>query len=203
MNPRLLIETTFIFLLPPLLIIAGLLPKAAVMPLLWLGMFYALGILRHNGYGLLWHFDFTAFLFIFKRFLLFALLLGALIWALAPELLFSFPKSRPELWLMVMVLYPILSALAQEIIYRGLFVFRFEAQIHPRMLLVVNALVFAYIHAVFGNVIAVVLSFLGALMFAGTYLKTRSVTMSSIEHALYGDFIFTIGIGHYFYHGAQ
>ena len=37
----------------------------------------------------------------------------------APSELFAFPRSRPLLWLAVMGLYPILSALPQELLYRA------------------------------------------------------------------------------------
>ncbi|MBD3801361.1 MAG: CPBP family intramembrane metalloprotease [Campylobacterales bacterium] len=96
---------------------------------------------------------------------------------------------------MVILLYPLFSVLAQEIVFRAFFIHRFGQRAEPRTLIVVNALLF-------GNVVAVVFSFLGGLLFMSTYLKTRSVGASSIEHALYGDLVFTLGIGFFFYHGA-
>ena len=37
----------------------------------------------------------------------------------------------------------------------------------------------------------------------GTYRRTGSLLFSGIEHALYGDFLFTIGWGSFFYEGTQ
>ena len=187
-----------------MLVIMGILPKAAVMPLLWLGTVYALFLLRKQKVkSLFWHFDRDALKHIFARFVFLGLLLGIAVWAYFPEMLFSFPRMRPELWLAVMLLYPLLSALAQEIIFRTFFAYRFEHIIADRRaLILINALLFSYIHGVFGNPVAVVLSFLGSLLFMSTYLKTRSVTMTTIEHALYGNLIFTLGIGTFFYHGS-
>ena len=64
-----------------------------------------------------------------------------------------------------------------------------------------SALVFSYGHIVFENSLAVGLSFIGGLLFARTYVSTRSTFAAAFEHALYGCFIFTIGLGQYFYHG--
>ena len=41
----------------------------------------------------------------------------------------------------------------------------------------------------------------GGLFFADTYAKTRSLAAVYFEHALYGCYLFTIGLGFYFYHG--
>ncbi len=43
---------------------------------------------------------------------------------------------------------------------------------------------------------------LGGVLFAKTYEETGSLIISGIEHALYGGFIFTIGLGKHFYYGA-
>jgi uncharacterized protein len=47
----------------------------------------------------------------------------------------------------------------------------------------------------------VALTFAGGLLFAWRYKTTGSLFTSSLEHALYGCWFFTIGIGQYFYHG--
>lgn len=196
------LESLFLYLLPPLLILGGLLPKALVMPLLWVGMLYALFILRRDGVKVSLRIAKKEWIKIFRRFLLLGALLTLFVRLVYPELFFAFVLERPKIWLLVILLYPLFSVLAQEVVFRAFFVHRFGQRAEPRTLIVVNALLFAYIHAVFGNVVAVVFSFLGGLLFMSTYLKTRSVGASSIEHALYGDLVFTLGIGFFFYHGA-
>ncbi len=42
----------------------------------------------------------------------------------------------------------------------------------------------------------------GGWLFADTYRQSRSLWLVCLEHALYGDLIFTIGLGTFFYHGA-
>jgi uncharacterized protein len=47
-----------------------------------------------------------------------------------------------------------------------------------------------------------VLTFFGGILFAWRYVETGSLLTSSVEHALYGCWLFTVGLGVYFYHGA-
>jgi CAAX protease family protein len=45
---------------------------------------------------------------------------------LIPDKLFVFPGSRPLVWLAVMVLYPLLLAWPQELVFRGFFFQRYR-----------------------------------------------------------------------------
>jgi membrane protease YdiL (CAAX protease family) len=56
-------------------------------------------------------------------------------------------------------------------------------------------------HIVYRNPLAVVLTFFGGLIFAWRYKVTNSLLTSSFEHALYGCWLFTVGLGDFFYHG--
>jgi len=53
----------------------------------------------------------------------------------------------------------------------------------------------------FLNPLAVLLTLAGGWMFAGTHRQTGSLAIAAIEHALYGCWIFTAGLGEFFYHG--
>ena len=135
------------------------------------------------------------------------ILLGSLALAVrffAPELLFSFVKRSPGFWALVMVLYPLLSVYPQELIYRGFVFHRYEALFGSGWgMLLASALAFGFVHIIFGNWLAVVLSTIGGLLFACTYQHSGSLLLTCVEHALFGDFIFTIGLGHFFYHGSR
>ena len=48
---------------------------------------------------------------------------------------------------------------------------------------------------------AVALSLIGGLIFAYRFVKTRSLLAVWLEHALYGDLIFTSGLGRFFFTG--
>lgn len=117
-----------------------------------------------------------------------------------PSLLFALPLNRPGLWIMVVLLYPLLSAYPQELIYRAFFFHRYESILKSQAALIWSStLVFSYLHIVFDNWIAVVLTIPAGYMFARTYCRSGSLLMASIEHGLYGCILFTSGLGRFFY----
>lgn len=125
---------------------------------------------------------------------------------LAPQMEWSFVREHPRLWAVVMVLYPVLSVYPQGILYRAFFLHRYAGLFpEPAMgkwaLLLASAAAFAFLHIIFRNSIAVVLTFFGGMLFAWRYAQTGSLLTSSVEHALYGCWLFTVGLGEYFYHG--
>lgn len=69
-------------------------------------------------------------------------------------------------------------------------------------MVIASAIVFAFAHVLFVNWIAPVFGFIAGLIFAQTYAKTKSLSLVTIEHGLYGSGIFIIGLGYYFYSGA-
>ncbi|HEY3971541.1 MAG TPA: CPBP family intramembrane glutamic endopeptidase [Candidatus Sulfotelmatobacter sp.] len=133
-----------------------------------------------------------------------ALLVGAAVYFLAPGLLFNFVRRAPVFWALVMVLYPVLSVYPQGIVYRAFFFERYRGLFaDPAILIMLSAIAFSFVHIIFRNPIAVGLTFVGGLLFAWRYAQTGSLFTSSFEHALYGCWMFTIGLGEYFYKGAR
>jgi membrane protease YdiL (CAAX protease family) len=118
---------------------------------------------------------------------------------MAPYRLFTFPMQRPGFWLIVMILYPILSALPQELVFRSFF-FRRYAGLFPGFapMLLVNALCFGWIHVMFHNWVSPLLSVIAGALFALSYSQHRSLKWAALEHAAYGCMVFTVGIGFYF-----
>lgn len=131
------------------------------------------------------------------------LFLAAATAVLLPDRLFSFVLERPAFWALVMVLYPLISVLPQEIIFR-LFFFERYKNIFSRaqVMVLASGLAFGFAHVIFENWVAPLLTAIGGILFAMTYSRRKSLALVSLEHALYGDFIFTIGLGFYFYHGS-
>ena len=136
------------------------------------------------------------------RFAFSALLLTGLLALYRPELLWSFPRHNPKFWAIVCCAYPVVSVLPQGILYRALFEKRYAACV-PRHPLVFGALLFSWAHIVFHNPWACAFTFVGGLFFLSSYRRTGSLLFSGIEHALYGDFLFTVGWGAFFYEGTQ
>lgn len=129
---------------------------------------------------------------------------GALVLAIAwPQIrVFALPREHPILWLALLVLYPSLSAVAQELIFR-VFVFHRYKSLFPndRAMILASAAAFALAHLELGNLVAPTLSLIGGLRFGYTYRVTGSLAMASLEHGLWGDWLLTIGLGAYFYGG--
>jgi len=133
-----------------------------------------------------------------------AALVGATVYFLAPQMLFNFIKRAPAFWALVMILYPVLSVYPQGVIYRAFFFERYQTLFPNSVLLIVaSAVAFSFAHIIFRNPIAVVFTLVGGLLFAWRYGETGSLFTSSFEHALYGCWMFTIGLGQYFYKGAR
>jgi hypothetical protein len=118
---------------------------------------------------------------------------------LAPERLFSFPVQHPFFWLLVMVLYPILSVVPQEVVFRCFFFRRYQPLFGKSwMLIAASAFVFGFAHVVFHNAVSPSLSALGGIFFASSYSQHRALKWAALEHAAYGCLVFTAGIGFYF-----
>lgn len=120
-----------------------------------------------------------------------------------PEAAFlRLPREHPGLMVLIWVLYPWLSAYPQEITHRVFFWHRYACLFPDRWsLLVVNALLFAWMHAMFWNWVALVMTFVGGLLFAMTYDRTRSGLAAGVEHGLYGAWCFTTGLGWFVFAG--
>ena len=130
-----------------------------------------------------------------------AIALYAYLWT--PESFLAFPRYRPELWMTVMLLYPLISVTTQEIIYRVFFAHRYAALFAGNLWLVVtvNAALFGFSHIIFESWVAVIGSFAGGLIFAYRYFAGRTFWGVMLEHSLYGNLIFTAGLGRYFFTG--
>lgn len=119
------------------------------------------------------------------------------------EKFFIIQNNKPEILWKIMILYPIFSALPQEFIFCKFFFYRYKSIFKSDNNLVISsALFFAITHILFLNFIAPILSFIGGLLFANTYNKHRSLLLVSIEHGLYGNTLFFIGLGWYFWGGS-
>lgn len=134
---------------------------------------------------------------------------SALFWVIVvsfwlPEQMFSFVLERPDIWLMVMLLYPLLSAFPQEILYRTFLWHRYgELFGHQKWpLIIFSGVAFMWGHLLFMNWFALLMTLLGGLVFAWRYHYTRSVLLVSVEHGLYGNLFFTLGLGMFLYSGA-
>jgi len=127
---------------------------------------------------------------------------SAVILALRPEAFLALPRQQPALLAAILLLYPVLSALPQELIFRPLFFRRYGSLLPAgRAAIVLNALVFALAHLMYWNWPAVLMTFGGGLVFAHVYARQGSFPAAVVLHAVAGGILFTLGLGVFFYTG--
>lgn len=130
-------------------------------------------------------------------------ILGGIMWLHDPRLLFAFPRQAPHIWAIVMVGYPIFSVIPQTVLYRGFFFHRYRPLLGDGWPMIVTAAaMFAFGHVIFRSWVALALTLVGGLLFAWRYRQTRSLLVTAIEHAMFGQMIFTLGYGKFLYHGS-
>ncbi len=179
-------------LLPKLFILKGIL-----MLIGFLYVFFVLFKIEKMPFQLPKNLDLKSF---FKRtFILFigiAIITTLYVYFVDANKLFCVPLNKPKLWIIILLVYSFLSVWPQEIIYRTFFYTRYAHLFSSEKLLVfVNAIIFSLAHLFFRNTLVIVLTFVGGLLFGMTYLKTKSTLLVSIEHAIYGNWLFTVGMG--------
>jgi uncharacterized protein len=181
--------------------------RVPALPLLWMVAGYAWWqLLRdpHFDRGRLWNAGALGgrLWTIFGLFAVVALALWLGVRWLAPHLEWSFVRRHPAFWAVVIVAYPVLSVYPQGLLYRAFFFERYAVLFPGKWgMIVASAAAFAFLHIIFRNSLAVALTFAGGILFAARYSETGSLATSSFEHALYGCWLFTVGLGQYFYHG--
>ena len=112
------------------------------------------------------------------------------------NMLFIVVKTKPSFWLMILFIYSFFSVYPQELIYRTFFFQRYESLFRSNLVFIlVNAAVFSLAHIFFKSTLVMFLTFTGGILFALTFKKTKSTLLVSIEHAIYGCWLFTVGMG--------
>lgn len=111
-------------------------------------------------------------------------------------------RGNPLLLLSILLLYPLLSALPQEIVFRALFFRRYGPILPgPRAAIVINAACFSLAHLMYWSLIVTILTFLGGIVFAWGYELRRNFPLAVVLHAVAGWILFTGGLGMLFYSG--
>lgn len=110
--------------------------------------------------------------------------------------LFTMPVHKPLVWGVILFVYSFFSVYPQELIYRTFFFQRYQSLFqNETIFILINAALFSLAHLFFKNALVMVLTFIGGILFALTFKKTKSTLLVSIEHAIYGCWLFTVGMG--------
>ncbi|WP_445731800.1 CPBP family intramembrane glutamic endopeptidase [Mariniflexile sp.] len=130
------------------------------------------------------------------KFLLIAFLTTGFVWFTDKRALFEVVVNKPKMWVLFMLIYIFFSVYPQELLYRTFFFKRYKYLFKNESLFIfVNAILFSLAHLFFKNGLVLIMTFLGGLLFAFTFNKTKSTLLVSIEHAIYGSWLFTVGMG--------
>jgi len=117
-----------------------------------------------------------------------------------PEYLFDLPRNHPMIFLGLSLFYPVFSAYGQEVLYRT-FMFRRYGDLFGNgwLMVIVSGISFSYMHIVYYNPVAMVITLIGGLYFARIYQQTESVLFSAVMHGIMGLIVFSVGLGRYFW----
>lgn len=124
-------------------------------------------------------------------------------WLFQRDMMFVLVRERPMVLIFIVVLYPLLSALPQELVYRVLYFERY-ADILPQDVksnIVLNAALFGLAHLMYWHAIPIVMTFFGGLVFAYSYKLRLNFLEAWMLHSVAGIVLFVFGMGAYFYSG--
>lgn len=196
-----LLELLIIYLAIPLLFYLKYIPihKLAT---LFLVFGYCLAILLINrnfkwsSFSLI---GFKGWLGLLLRISIATVIILALTYFIIPNYLFVLPYTKPMYWLAIFFLYPIWSVIPQELIYRSFFFERYKVLFgNEKVMAVISAALFAFLHIVFHNWVAVLGSFVIGLIWSFAYIRHRSLLAVTVEHSIVGIILFTVGLGVFF-----
>jgi hypothetical protein len=122
---------------------------------------------------------------------------------LHPDWFLEFPRNRPETYRKVMLLYPAMSVVVQELVYRTFYFHRYGVLFGRAwwLAILLNGVLFGLGHIVIGTELAVYGTMATGTLFAYRYAVTRSFWAVFLEHTLWGALVFTVGLGRFFFAG--
>lgn len=194
-----LVEFFIVFILIPISFVLSfqLWVKLAIGISGFIYVIYVLLKVENNKFKIRQHINWTQF---WQRttikFLATAMITVSYMYILDYDNLFVVVKSNPMLWVAILFVYSVFSVYPQELVYRTFFFQRYESLFRSNALfIIVNAALFSLAHMLFKNTLVMILTFIGGVLFALTFKKTKSTLLVSIEHAIYGCWLFTVGMG--------
>lgn len=132
-----------------------------------------------------------------------AIFVGGVFAVLRPDLLWMLPQTRTQVWLILMLTYPVLSVYPQEIVFRAFFFHRYHPLFRTiRSKVVASSIAFGLAHIIFANWVAPLMTTVMGGLLGRTYVRTGSTLQTTLEHGLWGGFAFTIGLGWFVFSGA-
>ena len=201
------------FVAAELLILSILIPSVIfffklapyILFILWAILVYTILVYRYvgNRQEIVVKFDLRTVVVVVCRWIVATIILLILTYQVFPDKLFMIQENNPGLIWKILIFYPIFSALPQEFIFCKFFFHRYRCFFGDGVLMVaMSAFAFCVAHILFLNWVAPILGLMAGILFANTYMKTRSLAMVALEHSLYGNALFVLGLGWYFWGGS-
>ena len=201
------------FVAAELLILSILIPSVIfffklapyILFILWAILVYTILVYRYVGsrQEIVVKFDLRTVVVVVCRWVVATIILLILVYQVFPDKLFIIQENNPGLIWKILIFYPIFSALPQEFIFCKFFFHRYRCFFGDGVLMVaMSAFAFCVAHILFLNWVAPILGLMAGILFANTYMKTRSLAMVALEHSLYGNALFALGLGWYFWGGS-
>jgi uncharacterized protein len=130
------------------------------------------------------------------RYVIGGFILLSIFYMLSPQTFILIPFKKPLIWFNTSCDYLFLSVIPQELLYRAFLFHRYSTLFRgKRSPVVVSTLSFSFVHIVYGNVFALLLTLIGGYFFSTTYQKSHSIIITILEHFMYGILIFSSGSG--------
>ena len=201
------------FVAAELLILSILIPSVIfffklapyILFILWAILVYTILVYRYVGsrQEIVVKFDLRTVVVVVCRWVVATIILLILVYQVFPDKLFIIQENNPGLIWKILIFYPVFSALPQEFIFCKFFFHRYRCFFGDGVLMVaMSAFAFCVAHILFLNWVAPILGLMAGILFANTYMKTRSLAMVALEHSLYGNALFVLGLGWYFWGGS-
>jgi membrane protease YdiL (CAAX protease family) len=198
----LLFELSILFLGTPLAYLYDFLPFHKIIPLV-VGAIYAIMLLLldkkfdKNELGMN---GFKKYRPMLLRSLGVLFVLTIATYLIIPDYLFYLPKEMTWMWVIIMLMYPVWSVIPQELIYRTFFFYRYKSLFPNSVSMIISSsIAFSFMHIIFENWVAIIFSLIAGVILSIIYYRHKSLLGISIEHAIYGNLVFTTGLGTFFY----
>lgn len=109
-----------------------------------------------------------------------------------------FAEKLLIVYLIVFILYPLVSAPIQELFFRSYFFYRYKNLLNQQFLVLLNILLFAFYHKIYGGWLAVLLSLIGGGVLTLIYSRYKNYWTVCLAHGILGVLIYASGFGEYF-----
>ena len=194
-----LLELILLFIILPLLLAIPYLPMFRL-GLGFIGLIYVIWVSRK-----LKLFSFKKisvklqvrdFYFLAAKFIIISLITYFIVSEVYPEELFKSLFNNPIKFIIICLVYTLGSVIPQEFIYRYFFFKRYYLLFPSNIAFVLsNGILFSLAHLFFYNELVLLMTLVGGWIFSLTYLKTKSLRFTILEHALYGCWVYAVGLG--------